>query len=86
MAIIPVSVPGLFPKGSIEKEKLHDEKSQKVDSETLGCVQVRRTAELGADVQKTYIDTSEEGRPEKRETKNGLIPPDDQSDDRRDAQ
>ena len=37
-------------------------------------------------MQKPQIYAREEGRPEKGEAKNGFVPPDDQSDDRRDAQ
>ena len=37
-------------------------------------------------MQKAQIDAREQCRPEKREAKNGLIPPVNQGDDRRDAQ
>ena len=40
---------------------------------------------MNTDLQKAQIDAREEGCPEKREAKNGLIAPDDQTDDRRDA-
>ena len=83
--IIPVFVPKFLLVGSIEKEKLGPEKPQKVHSETLGCVKVRGTPGLSMNLQKPQVYERENGGPEKGETKDGLISPHNQGDDRRDA-
>jgi hypothetical protein len=68
------------------KEEIGHKEPYEVHSKTLGCVQIGGPSGLGTDLQQTHIDARKEGRPEKREAKNGLIPPGDQGDDRRDAQ
>jgi hypothetical protein len=82
---MPSSVPDSSGNGAKGKEKVCHQKPQEKHSKALGCVQVGGPSGLGTDLQKTQIYEREEGRPEKREAKNGLIPPGDQTDDRRDA-
>ena len=69
--------------GAIEKEKLGHDKPQKIHSETLRCVHVRGATGLSMDLQQPHVYEREESRPEKRETENCFVSPDDKGDNRK---